>query len=161
MRERKYFIVLMIITTILMAIGIVSTILFSINLFNSGKGMDNIFEIILFVFYFAILITALVLDIRAITYGSMIIKAMVYQRNSDRAISMPARVICIIFSVISFTLFGYFFLSLFVSAIPVFNFPIVLIYTIVNVSLTILVYSIFFCIYPYFKERKRVYEKKN
>ena len=151
----------MIITTILMAVGIVSTILFSINLFNSGKVMDNIFEIILFVFYFAILITALVLDIRAITYGSMIIKAMVYQRNSDRAISMPSRVICIIFSVISFTLFGYFFLSLFVSAIPVFNFPIVLIYTIVNVSLTILVYSIFFCIYPYFKERNRVYEKKN
>lgn len=161
MRERRYFISLMLATAILVIIGIVSTILFSINLVKTGQGGDNIFELVCYVFYFIILVTALGLTIRAITYGSLVVKAMVYQRNSEFAVSTPARVIVIIFGVISLGLFGYFFTSLFVPQMPVFNFPIVLIYLIVNASLTILVYSIFFYIYPYFKERKRPYEKKN
>ena len=161
MRERRYFISLMLATAILVIIGIVSTILFSINLVKTGQGGDNIFELFCYVFYFIILVTALGLTIRAITYGSLVVKAMMYQRNSEFAVSTPARVIVIIFGVISLGLFGYFFTSLFVPQMPVFNFPIVLIYLIVNASLTILVYSIFFYIYPYFKERKRPYEKKN
>lgn len=160
MRERRYFISLMLATAILVIIGIVSTILFSINLVKTGQGGDNIFELVCYVFYFIILVTALGLTIRAITYGSLVVKAMMYQRNSEYAVSTPARVIVIIFGVISLGLFGYFFTSLFVPQMPVFNFPIVLIYLIVNASLTILVYSIFFYIYPYFKERKRPYEKK-
>lgn len=161
MRERRYFISLMLATAILVIIGIVSTILFSINLVKTGQGGDNIFELVCYVFYFIILVTALGLTIRAITYGSLVVKAMMYQRNSEFAVSTPARVIVIIFGVISLGLFGYFFTSLFVPQMAVFNFPIVLIYLIVNASLTILVYSIFFYIYPYFKERKRPYEKKN
>ena len=161
MRERRYFISLMLATSLLVAIGIVSTVIFSINLAKTGQGGDNIFELVCFVFYFIILVTALGLTIRAITYGSLVVKAMMYQRNSEFVVSTAARVIVIIFGVISLGLFGYFFTSLFVPAMPVFNFPIVLIYLIVNASLTILVYSIFFYIYPYFKERKRPYEKKN
>ena len=161
MRERRYFISLTLATVVLVIIGIVSTVLFSINLVKTGQGGDNIFELVCYVFYFIILVTALGLTIRAITYGSLVIKAMMYQRNSEFAVSTPARVIVIIFGVISLGLFGYFFTSLFVPQMPVFNFPIVLIYLIVNASLTILVYSIFFYIYPYFKERKRPYEKKN
>lgn len=151
----------MLATAILVIIGIVSTILFSINLVKTGQGGDNIFELVCYVFYFIILVTALGLTIRAITYGSLVVKAMMYQRNSEFVVSTPARVIVIIFGVTSLGLFGYFFTSLFVPQMVVFNFPIVLIYLIVNASLTILVYSIFFYIYPYFKERKRQYEKKN
>ncbi len=155
MRERRFFLTLLLTTIALLIISVGSVVIFSINLASSGKVNDNIFELVAYVFYFVILVTALALTIRAITYGSMVIKAMVYQRNSVHAISYTARAIIISLGTLAFVLFGYFFLSLFIPQMPVFNFPIVLIYLIINASLTILTYSIFFYIYPYSNERNK------
>ena len=152
MKERNFFRILTYITIGLIAIGLASVALFAIELYKNGRATDNLFEMVAFSVYMIIMVFSLVLCIKAITYKSTVIKALMYVRGSEKTRSRPASIIAIVFGSISLVLFVYFLLALFIKTMPVFNFPIVLIYMIVNVSLTILIYSIFFFLYPNVKD---------
>ncbi len=147
-KERNYFIITTAAIAFLMAVCIASFVICFVSMAKDGSVSNNIFEIIYLAFHFIVLFLGLYFAIIAIKNGSQFMKSLMFTRANQKVRSKTASIIALVLSIVGFVAFTYFFLALFVKQIPSFNFPIVLIYDLINTPLSLFIIGLLFYFYP-------------
>lgn len=146
-KEKKYFKTLCISTIGLVIIFIISMVFAIKDVFSSQNINAYIFELLYAAFHLILLGFAIILIIQAFKQGSFVIKGLMTEANG-KVVNKKGQVIALVISSLSFVPFIYFVLVLVGVNLYYFNFPLILILLIVNVSLFCLVYGLFFFFYP-------------
>lgn len=147
-KERVYFQSLLIVTIFLTILFLVSMV-YSINEIFENKSLNScFFELVYSAFHLIVLGLAIILIIQALKGESFVIKGLMCEGNG-KARNIVGQVIALVLAGLSFIGFIYFTLVFFKVPLPYFNFPTILILLIINVSLLLVVYGVYFYIYPF------------
>ena len=146
-KEKKYFNMLFISTICLIVFFIISMVFAIKDIFNSQNINAYIFELLYAAFHLIVLGFAVILIIQSLKQGSFVIKGLMTEVNGKVA-NKKGQVIALVIASLSFIVFCYFSLVWMGVNLYCFNFPLILILLIVNVSVLCLVYGLFFFFYP-------------
>jgi len=147
-KERIYFKSFLITTFILIILFLISLVYCISDIFENKSLNSCIFELIYSAFHLIVLGLAAILIIQSLKSGSFIIKGLMCEGNG-KAINHKGQIVALVLSSLSLLIFIYFTLVFFKVPLPYFNFPMILILLLINVSLFVLVYGIYFYIYPF------------
>ena len=150
-KEVKYFKSLLCVTIALVILFLISMI-YSVSEIFENKNMNSVFfELIYSAFHLIVLGLVIILNIQAIQQkDSFIIKGLMTEGNG-KAVNKVGQIISLVLASISFLITIYFSLVFFKVPLPYFNFPEILILLLINVSLLVSVYGVYFYIYPFIK----------
>lgn len=150
-REVKYFKSLLCVTIALVILFLISMIYSVIGIFESQNINSCFFELVYSAFHFIVLGFAVILIVHALKQkDSFVIKGLMTEANG-RACNTVGQIISLVLASISFLITIYFSLVFFKVPLPYFNFPEILILLLINVSLLVSVYGVYFYIYPFIK----------
>ncbi len=108
---------------------------------------NNIFELIYLCLHIVMMVLGILLSNEAKRRGSNVMRSLMYSKYGR--VSVPARVISLLFVALGLFLFIYALLLLLPVGLYDFSFPIALKWDMLNVGITIAVISFFFFLFPF------------
>ena len=159
-QEKKYATLIFIDTIFLMVISIAGFVYACYWFFHGEPINNNIFEMIFYVGHILILVFAIYFANNSRKKGLMAIKNLMYVNQYGER-SKPAFVIAWVLTSLFFISFWYFIIALFNINVPRFNFPILLLVSIVVVSLTVWTIGLFFGLHPIIDRKLRQKQNNN
>lgn len=158
--EKKYLKTLFLLNNILLVFYIICMIYCVELIFDEQNINKYFFELVYAAFHLIVLCFFDILIILGIKEGSFFMKGLMTQGGYGKVANRSGQVVALVFSILGLFASIYFGLVFFGIDLPYFNFPIILIMLIINVALFLLVYGLYFFLYPIIVLNMKAKEKK-